>query len=97
MQNVSRPADRLSAACRSARRASTPCCRPLKCGWNEEEHAKRRRLARKLVRRYLSGVVRVAQFTAYERLFALWHMAHVPFVYILVVSAIAHVIAVHAY
>ncbi len=68
-----------------------------KRGWNEEEHAKRRRLARKLVRRYLSGVVRVAQFTAYERLFALWHMAHVPFVYILVVSAIAHVIAVHAY
>jgi len=65
--------------------------------WNEADHAKRTRLARKLVRRYLSGVVRVAQFTAYERLFALWHMAHVPFVYIMVISAVAHVIAVHAY
>ena len=37
---------------------------------------------RKLVRRYLANVVRVAQFSAYERLFALWHVVHVPFIYI---------------
>lgn len=55
------------------------------------------RHARRLVRRYLLAVVRVAQFTAYERLFALWHVAHVPFVYLLVISAIVHVVAVHAY
>jgi hypothetical protein len=55
------------------------------------------RQSRKLVRRYLASVVRVAQFTAYERVFALWHVAHVPFVYLLVVSAIVHVVAVHAY
>ena len=54
-------------------------------------------LARKLVRRYLTAVVRVAQFTAYERLFSLWHVVHIPFVYLLVISAIVHVIAVHAY
>ena len=42
-------------------------------------------------------MVRVAQYTAYERVFALWHMAHLPFVYLLVISAIVHVIAVHAY
>ncbi len=49
--------------------------------------ARRERLARKLVRRYLNSVVRVAQYTAYERLFSLWHVAHIPFVYLLVVSA----------
>ena len=65
--------------------------------WTTEELAKRRRHSRKLVRRYLMAVVRVAQFTAYERAFALWHVAHLPFVYLLVISAIIHVVAVHAY
>ena len=66
-------------------------------GWDAASHSKRERLARKLVRQYLNAVVRVAQFTAYERLFSLWHVAHIPFVYLLVISAVVHVIAVHAY
>ena len=65
--------------------------------WSTADTQRRRRLAHKLVRRYLTSVLRVTQFTAYERLFALWHVAHVPFVYLLVVSAVVHVIAVHAY
>lgn len=66
-------------------------------GWSQKSLAKREHLARKLVRRYLNSVVRVAQFTAYERLFSLWHVAHLPFVYLLVISAVFHVFAVHAY
>lgn len=65
--------------------------------WSPTQLAERERLARKLVRRYLNAVARVAQFSIYERLFALWHVAHVPFVYLLVLSAVAHVVAVHAY
>lgn len=65
--------------------------------WDAAERAKRERQARKLVGRYLDNVVRVAQFTAYERVFALWHVAHVPFVYLLILSAAFHVFAVHAY
>jgi signal transduction histidine kinase len=65
--------------------------------WSASDLSRRSYLARKLVRRYLTSVVRVAQFTAYERLFALWHVLHTPFVYILVISAVVHVIAVHAY
>ena len=68
-----------------------------KGGWDAESRARRERLAAKLVRRYLNAVVRVAQFTAYERLFSLWHVAHIPFVYLLVISAVVHVVAVHAY
>jgi hypothetical protein len=76
--------------------------RPLRqlarrAGWSHEERERHGRLARKLVRRYLTAVVRVAQYTAYERLFSLWHVAHIPFVYLLVLSAVAHVVAVHAY
>jgi hypothetical protein len=33
----------------------------------------------------------------YERLFALWHVLHVPLVYMLVAAAIAHIVAVHMY
>lgn len=66
-------------------------------GWTAAELKRSRRHAERRVERYLNAVVRVAQFTAYERLFALWHVAHLPFVYMLVVTAIIHVIAVHAY
>lgn len=65
--------------------------------WSRTDLARREYLARKLVRRYLSSVVRVAQFTAWERMFALWHVLHTPFVYILAISAVVHVIAVHMY
>jgi hypothetical protein len=65
--------------------------------WSADKAAERRRQAHTLVRRYLHAVVRVAQFTAYERVFALWHVAHLPFIYLLVVSSIVHVVAVHVY
>jgi hypothetical protein len=65
--------------------------------WSQNERLKRERHSRKLVWQYLNAVTRVAQFTAYARLFSLWHVAHIPFVYLLVISAIVHVIAVHAY
>ena len=38
-----------------------------------------------------------AQFSTYERLFSLWHAVHVPFLYMLVITAIIHVVAVHVY
>ncbi len=66
-------------------------------GWSVEETQRQRRKAVRLVRSYLDSVVGVAQYSAYERVFALWHVAHIPFVYLLVLSAIVHVIAVHAY
>ncbi len=65
--------------------------------WDAALLARRQRLARKLVKRYLHAAVRVAQFSAYERLFSLWHVAHLPFVYLLIITAIVHVVAVHAY
>jgi hypothetical protein len=69
----------------------------VKYEWSATDLQRRKRHARKLVDQYLNAVVRVAQYTAFERLFALWHLAHLPFVYLLVISAIVHVVAVHAY
>lgn len=65
--------------------------------WSNADLRRRKRRARRLVDHYLNAVVRVAQYTAFERVFAMWHMAHLPFIYLLVISAIVHVIAVHAY
>jgi hypothetical protein len=57
----------------------------------------RRRRLRRLVVRYIDSIQRVGQFAAFVRLFSLWHVLHVPFVYLMVFCAIAHVVAVHAY
>jgi hypothetical protein len=55
------------------------------------------KLAREQVDRYLDAVVRSSQFAGWERLFSLWHVVHIPFLYLLLFSGIVHVIAVHMY
>jgi hypothetical protein len=69
----------------------------LNQGWDKAKYQRRLKAAKRLVFTYLQGVQRVAQFNTYERLFSLWHVLHVPFVYMMVFSAIAHVVAVHMY
>lgn len=49
------------------------------------------------IRSYLTTVRDLAQFSTYEKLFSLWHIFHVPLVYMLVFSSIWHVISVHKY
>ena len=66
-------------------------------GWDAARQTRDLAAAKALIGAYLSGVQRVAQFRRYERLFSLWHILHVPLVWMLVLTAIAHVIAVHAY
>ena len=45
----------------------------------------------------LRAAQRRAQFSGYERLFSLWHVIHVPFLCMLVITALVHVVAVHVY
>ena len=45
----------------------------------------------------LRAAQRTAQFSTYERLFSLWHVVHIPFLGMLVITAIIHVVAVHVY
>ena len=69
----------------------------LRRGWDELKLRHRLRQGRSVIRAHLRAVVEVARFRTYERLFAAWHILHVPFVLLLVVSGIVHVIAVHMY
>jgi hypothetical protein len=66
-------------------------------GGSRRQMKARLRQARQLTDSYLMGAQRVALFAAWDRLFSWWHVAHLPFVYILAISAVVHVIAVHAY
>ena len=66
-------------------------------GWEPAKTASLLRKTRRLVHEELMAIQRIAQFSAWEKLFAWWHVAHVPFVYLMVLSAVAHVVAVHAY
>ncbi len=46
---------------------------------------------------FLNQAIRTAEFNFYERLFSLWHILHIPLVFILVFAVINHVVAVSRY
>ena len=50
-----------------------------------------------LLQQYLQAACAAARFGAVERLFSLWHVAHLPLVLILALTAGFHVLAVHMY
>jgi hypothetical protein len=66
-------------------------------GWSAMDLYRQRKAFRKQLRTYMFTLRKVALFSVYERFFAFWRHAHVPFLYLLLFSGIAHVIAVHMY
>lgn len=61
------------------------------------QRRQRRQALLGLARAQVGQVLRVAHFASWERLFSLWHVLHLPFVHVMVVCALVHVVAVHAY
>lgn len=55
------------------------------------------RVEEDLVAEYVGAVHRLARFTAYLKLFGLWHVLHIPLMFMLAITAVAHVISVHLY
>jgi len=89
-----------------ARLVHSQCMRDLKKvlgshatqrGWERHKLRSRLATASEMISTYLTVARHAAQFSAYERLFSLWHILHVPFVFMLVISGVVHVIAVHMY
>lgn len=50
-----------------------------------------------LVKQYLFKIQTVAQFKKFEQIFSAWHILHIPLMYMMVATAIFHVIWVHMY
>jgi len=66
-------------------------------GWSWSERRRRLRAARMHLSQYFAAIRKAAQFAFFERLFALWHVFHLPLFFFLVLAAIVHVLAVHLY
>jgi len=49
------------------------------------------------IRSFVRLTSRVSQFTLCERLFSVWHVLHMPLFFMMVISALIHVLAVHMY
>jgi hypothetical protein len=56
-----------------------------------------RKAAGAYIDKRLVATRRVAEFQAYERLFSLWHALHLPLIFMLLVAAVVHIVAVHVY
>lgn len=78
----------VSAALRAAARTSPTMATQRK---------RLRRAAAAYIDKRLVATRRVAEFQAYERLFSLWHAFHLPLIFMLVIAAVVHIVAVHVY
>ena len=61
------------------------------------ESKRLRRTANAYIDRRLSATQRVAEFQGCEHLFSLWHALHIPLIFMLIIAAVVHVIAVNVY
>ncbi len=50
-----------------------------------------------LIKHYMLALRRVAAFRVYERLFSNWHMLHLPLFFMMIMTAVVHIFAVHLY
>ena len=62
-------------------------------GWNRQQQDQHFHAVARDVDNYMIAVQQAEQFSSYERLFRLWHILHSPFVWLLGISGIVHVIA----
>jgi len=49
------------------------------------------------VNRYTLALRKTAAFRVYERLFSLWHILHLPLFFMMIITAVIHIFAVHMY
>lgn len=68
-----------------------------RAGWPPDQRRRTIKVAKELITDFLGTVRRAAQLSFYERLFALWHVLHIPLFYMLLLAVCVHIFAVHVY
>ncbi len=53
--------------------------------------------AQNMVKNYTLALRRTAALRVYERLFSLWHILHLPLFFMMIITAVIHIFAVHMY
>lgn len=46
---------------------------------------------------FLKRVVKIYELDFYKRLFSLWHVVHIPFFFMMILTTVVHIISVHLY
>lgn len=62
-----------------------------------ENYKRFRSLTVKHISNHMDSLSRVSQFAFYERLFSLWHVLHLPIFFVMILTVLIHVLAVHMY
>ncbi len=65
--------------------------------WTRDIEKAKLKAARLDVLEFIACVSKASQLSFWERMFSMWHVFHVPLFFILLVSGVLHVIAVHLY
>ncbi|MFV2056158.1 MAG: hypothetical protein ACC707_06795 [Thiohalomonadales bacterium] len=65
--------------------------------WGVDKYNQRLRAEKIIVRKHINSIIDIAQTHLWERLLVRWRILHIPLLYILVVTGVAHVFAVHMY
>ena len=68
-----------------------------KNAWDRATVRQKRREFKRQLNLYIETLRKVALFNVYERFFSFWRNAHVPLLYLLLISGVVHVVAVHMY
>jgi hypothetical protein len=69
----------------------------LRQHWPADDYQHRITLAEKQLDAYFASLKKAATLRVYERIFAFWHVFHLPLFYLLICTVLAHVFAVHWY
>lgn len=84
----------------SARRFNSKVRRLLKNSYRETHENKslpdNKELVH-LIEHYTLALRKTAAFKVYERLFSLWHVLHLPLFFLMIITAVIHIFAVHLY
>jgi hypothetical protein len=71
--------------------------RATEAGWSWFEQMRRSARVDAVVSSYFRRLRNVARHHFFERLFSLWHVMHLPLYFLMIVTALVHVWAVHRY
>jgi hypothetical protein len=65
--------------------------------WDAATAHRHRRRCQALAASYVGSLRRAGNLAIYERLFALWHVLHLPLIVLLAATAVIHIVAVNLY
>lgn len=81
----------------NAHRLKRQVMKLITCDLNNESYVLDNDAVIASVNRYTLALRKAAAIRVYERLFSLWHVLHLPLFYMMIITAIIHIFAVHLY